>query len=86
MKTIVTKYVGPTDRKGSRIIATAEGIRVIQGYRDELDSEGNHQAAARELIRRRQWVGTMVGGGLPKGGMVWVFASKNSPRIVAVTF
>jgi len=46
MIAIVTKYYGPTDSKGSRIVATENGKRVTVGYDSGLNSEDNHAAAA----------------------------------------
>jgi hypothetical protein len=51
---IYTKFVGATDTKGSRIIATSNYFgkksRVTQNYLHEYTGEGNHKAAALRLL------------------------------------
>ncbi len=70
-KAIVTRYVGPTDSRGSRIIARAEGVSSVSiGYADELTSEQNHAAAASKLAARYGWRGDFVSGGMPDGASV----------------
>lgn len=63
---ICTKYVGPTERRGSRIIATsASGIRVIMPTTSsKFDA---HQEAALKLQRKLNWEGKYVGGGTKDG-------------------
>jgi acetolactate synthase regulatory subunit len=55
---IVTRYLGPTDHRGSRIKAThkrdsetTEQITISWDYK--LNSQANHQAAAEQLLS--QW-------------------------------
>jgi hypothetical protein len=73
-QSISTRYIGPTDHRGSRVKARASGgfSRTI-GWDDRLDSEANHTAAARELAARLGWAGRWVGGGSADGqGYVFV--------------
>lgn len=68
-KAITTKYLGPTDFKGSRISATdGDGNRVSVPYEYALNSDGNHIAAATALCEKMKWKGTLVHGGLLKNG------------------
>lgn len=80
MVAIETKYVGPRDVRGSRIIATSgSGDRVAISYDDALSSEQNHRKAAMELCRRKMRGGNcdrLIGGGL-KNGYVFVFAPES---------
>jgi len=84
MVAIETKYVGPRDVRGSRIIAfTGSGHRVVISYDDGLSSEQNHRHAAMELCRRKfdQRGGgpgceRLIGGGT-KQGYVFVFAPES---------
>ena len=46
MIAIVTKYHGPTDTKGSRIVASYNGRRITVAYDHGLDIDGNHKKAA----------------------------------------
>lgn len=65
---ITTRYVGATNTKGSRIIATTEsGIRHIIIYPYELTSEQGHRKAAEELAAKLNWCGKLVAGGLKTG-------------------
>lgn len=77
MQAIVTKYLGPTERRGSRIKATAQAASVIVDYDDALSSEKNHTAAAAKLCARLMWAGIYIGGGTPDGD--WVFVPVDSP-------
>lgn len=70
---IVTKYHGPTDRRGSRVSATADAGRIFVSWDDSLGIEKNHDNAARLLAEKFKWRGTWYGGGLPTGdGNVYV--------------
>lgn len=73
MKAILTRYVGPTNFKGARIIAEdGDGNRITIPYRHELSSENAHHAAAEALCTKMNWQGKLIGGGL-KNGYAWVF-------------
>jgi len=80
MVAIETKYVGPRDVRGSRIVATSgSGARVVVSYDDGLSSEQNHRHAAAELCRRKLRGGNcdrLIGGGT-KNGYVFVFAPES---------
>ena len=79
MKAILTKYHGPTNTKGSRLSATAEGgNRIYVGRNCELSIEDNHAAAARQLKLKMNWPGDMVGGTLPDGSMAWVYQNDHA--------
>ena len=67
MKAIVTKYVGPTNTKPSRIVAKAEGVKsVTVSYDHSLNVADNHKAAALALCNRMGWTGDMASGGMPE--------------------
>lgn len=73
MKAIITRYKGPTDTKGSRIIASDEdGNRISISYPYELSGETVHQKAAQALCQKMGWTGELVGGSL-KNGYCFVF-------------
>jgi hypothetical protein len=69
---ITTKYLGPTNTKGSRVKATAAAGSVILGYDDAMNSQENHTQAALQLANKYGWKGTWHGGGLNDGGYVFV--------------
>ena len=86
MKAIVVKYFGPTNCRGSRYIATAEGgHRVSLSANDALSAQGNKDAAAIALCRKLGWVRHgLVSGGLPNGDEVYCFdAEANRVPIAA---
>lgn len=77
---ITTRYVGPTDTKGGRIIATTEsGIRHTIGYPHELSSELGHRKAAEELAAKLNWSGRLVAGGM-KHGYAFVLLDEEAGR------
>ena len=76
MQAIRTQYRGPTERTGSRIIASADAGRVTVPYDHALDIDGNHKAAAAALRAKLGWRGEMVSGTLPDGSVAHVFASR----------
>lgn len=68
MKAILTIYHGPTDFRGSRIIASEpDGKRLIMSYDHSLNSEECHRKAAYMLRDRLGWKGELVTGGLKRG-------------------
>jgi len=80
MVAIETKYVGPSNVRGSRIIATTEsGHRVVISYPQELSGEAAHRKAAVELCKRKfhhepgdHSCERLIAGGTKKG-YVFVF-------------
>ena len=73
MKAITTKYHGPTEHRGSRIIAKDEdGKKFILSEFGQFNHDDAHRAAAEGLRDKMGWRGDLIGGGV-KGGMVWVF-------------
>lgn len=77
MVAIETRYYGPTDTRGSRIVATTEsGHRVSVPYPHEYDGERAHRVAAVALCQRKLRggdCGRLIGAGTKKG-YVFVFA------------
>lgn len=77
MKAITTKYLGPTNVKGSRIKATEpDGKSVTLHWDHALDAEENHAAAAKALMTKLDWNHcNIVTGGL-KDAYVHVLVRK----------
>ena len=67
MQAIITKYVPCTETRGSRIQAKCEAKTIYVSYDHALNVEGNHIAAARELIKKLGWDGEWVNGGTSTG-------------------
>jgi hypothetical protein len=83
MRAIRTKYLGPTNNRGSRVKVIDEGysdrprtIAVPWDY--ALNPDENHAAAARVALRRWDWSGRWVGGGLRDG---MCFACDPDPKV-----
>ena len=82
MIAIQTKYLGPTNHKGSRVKAfTHNGHQVTLTWDSALNSEPNHRQAADALCEKMNWIFKdleLVGGWLKDGDkdMVFVFTEK----------
>jgi hypothetical protein len=68
MQTIVTKYHGPTNTRGSRISASCAAGRISLAYDHALNADGNHDAAALALINKLGWYGQYYASGWFRGG------------------
>lgn len=55
MQAITTKYLCPTNSRGSRLIAKCAAGSVQIVYDDALNIDGNHVAAARALLDKLGW-------------------------------
>lgn len=53
---IVTKFIGPTNYKGSRVKATADAGSITLHWDDALNSEDNHERAALALVLKFGWL------------------------------
>lgn len=70
---INTKYLGHTNFKGARIIASCEAGKIIMPYKHELNHDENHALAADLLMKKLGWhIKNYVRGGYTEKGMVWV--------------
>lgn len=80
MQAIQTKYLNPTNSKGSRIKAWCDAGQVTIPYPHEYSGMDCHMQAAKALQIKLGWVGkqygALVGGGLPNnGGYCFVLVS-----------
>lgn len=74
-QSIETRYVGPTNHRGSRIIAnTASGKRLTHHWDYSIGIEANHYAAAKALQAKLDWE-PIVAGGSTKAGFVWLVST-----------
>lgn len=80
MQAIETRYCGPTDYKGSRIIATsADGHRHVISYPHELNQDGAHRKAATELCDVMGWLKDgrrLVGAPNRRAGYTFIFVDQ----------
>lgn len=83
MIAIETKYLGPTDYRGSRIKAyTTNGQQLTIPYPHEFSGAECHAVAARALARKMDWTnaGDLVSGAT-RDGYAFVFANSESFEI-----
>ncbi len=64
---ITTKYIGPTNYRGSRVKATASAGSVTLEWDDELNTSANHASVAQALCNKFGWTGEYVMGGTETG-------------------
>lgn len=58
---IVTRYISPTNTRGTRISARADAGKVIVHWDHALNSEDNHKRAAMALALKFGWLGDTTG-------------------------
>ena len=67
-QSIKTRYVSPTNHRGSRIIATTpSGHKLTHHWDYALNSDANHYAAAEALRAKLDWPSIKAGGSTAKG-------------------
>jgi hypothetical protein len=77
---IQTKFLGPTNSRGSRVKAFAAAGSVTISWDHRLNPEQNHRAAAEMFANRMNWTGKWFAGTLPSGDMVFINAEGASAR------
>lgn len=79
MQAIRTKYIGPSNVKGSRIQAKCEARTIYLSYDCALSEDENHKSACTALVRAMGWdvdgYSDMVGG-VFDNAHYWVFDEK----------
>jgi hypothetical protein len=77
MVIIKTKYLNPTNTRGSRITAEANGWKVSIPYPHELSGEMVHYEAVKALIEKHQldWDISNMGYGSDNQGYYFTFSS-----------
>jgi hypothetical protein len=73
MTAIRTKYLGPTNTRGARIKATANGRSITRPLDHATSGAERHAIVARALARKLGWSGTLIAGSVADG-YVFVFA------------
>ena len=67
-QSIETRYLGPTNHRGSRIIATTPGgHKLTHAWNYEFNIDANHYAAAEALRAKLDWPSIKAGGSTAKG-------------------
>ena len=76
-KAIETKYLGPTNYRGSRIKAyEPDGQSVTISYDYGLNDHDLHKKAAQALLDKMNWPYEIIGGHTRRG-MVWILTERN---------
>lgn len=78
MQAIQTRYLKPTDTKGSRIKAWAAAGSITIGYPHELSGQACHRKAAEALAAKFGWDTELLGGQLENGDYAFVFVNELS--------
>lgn len=65
VQAIVTKFLGPTNFRGSRIKASAAAGSITVSSDHSLGIEANHAVAAETLAAKLGWIGRWFQGGMP---------------------
>lgn len=74
MNAIQTRFLGPTNTRGARVVAACEGKRATVSFNYE-STEAAHDEAARNLVSKLGWQGIWYRGGSVDGkGFVYVCA------------
>lgn len=77
MKAIITKYLGPSNTRGSRIKATEpDGKSITISWNHALSAEANHSDAARMLMDKLGWLDYDIATGALKDAWVHVLVCK----------
>jgi hypothetical protein len=62
MQAITTKYLGPTNHRGSRIKARCNAGSITIPFDYSLNTEGRHKKAAEALIKKLKWENVVILG------------------------
>ena len=77
MQAILTRYIGPTNFRGTRVRASCAAGSIIVPWDDALGIDANHAAARRALVRKLDWQDrTWASGTLASGDFVHVITGR----------
>lgn len=81
MQAIHTRYLGPTNHRGARIIASCDARRAIVPWDYSLNVSDNHQVAARSLAHDLGWLdGFRIESGSLPGSLGYAHVLVAEPR------
>lgn len=78
MQAIATKYLGPTNRLGGRVKASADAGNITVGWDHRIGVQDNHIAAAKALAAKLDWNGRWIGGSFAHNGNVYVLDTEDT--------
>lgn len=85
MQAIITKWIGPSNVRGSRVKASCDAGSVTLSWDHSLNIEHNHHTAALKLCAKLGWTGKLASGGMPKAGYCYAFVTRNGKRAEVVS-
>lgn len=69
---IETTYKGPTNSRGSRVVASVPSTRIVVPWDYALNPDDNHAEAARQLAAKLGWPEPTHGGNTRNGRAFFV--------------
>jgi len=81
MQAIQTRFIGPTNFRGSRYKAFCDAGSLTVDADHRYNPSSNHALAAGDLARKLGWHGNLVGGQLPSGDYAWVWTDHGCDSI-----
>lgn len=84
MQAILTRFLGPTNHRGARIVAGCDARRAVYSWDYALGVSDNHAIAARSLAHDLGWLDghRIESGSLPDGSYAHVLVAE-SPGALA---
>lgn len=76
---IITKKLGPTNTKGTRISASAGGRKIVMAYNYELSTFDNHHRVAGLMASGLGWNSLAWGQSPDNTGFVFVNGATSNP-------
>lgn len=85
MQAIITKWIAPSNVRGSRVKASCDAGSITLHWDDALGVDSNHHKAALTLCAKLGWTGKLASGGMPKAGYCYAFVTRNGKRAEVVS-
>ena len=81
MQAIRTRYYGPTNTRGSRIVAKCEAGTFTMPFDYSLGIEANHAKAARLMLEKLGWSASVYQSGVFDHDYYWVRRDTWAPAV-----
>lgn len=87
MQAIQTRYAGPTNHRGARIVARCDARRAVYSWDHSLNVPDNHAMAARSLAHELGWLDghRIESGSLPDGSYAHVLVAESPGALASRT-
>lgn len=80
MQAITTRFIPPTNTRGTRVAARCDAGRVVIAWDDAMDVPENHDRAARALLVKLGWRDAYLRGSSPDG-RGYAYVCENAARV-----